>query len=174
MKINFVLQIIIFILVSACGKPDPVISQKTLIELESCSQIHYKTIQDSLFVFVPNIFTPNGDGVNDVLLVGTNATIENLWFLLIDPAGHILIESQMQNELIFMQNIPDSSLICTFFLTGFINSEKIMMSGEISCVIDSHIQTYQILQCNHCMFGSAFDPDSLFVNALMQYNEFCP
>lgn len=57
----------------------------------------YELICGDVYVFVPNAFTPNGDGNNDVLFVrGKN--IEEMNFMVFDRWGELVFQSQIQSE----------------------------------------------------------------------------
>jgi gliding motility-associated-like protein len=57
----------------------------------------YELICGDVYVFVPNAFTPNGDGNNDVVYVrGQN--IEEMTFMIFDRWGELVFESTDQNN----------------------------------------------------------------------------
>lgn len=51
---------------------------------------------DNPFVFVPNSFTPNGDGVNDVLYVRSDI-IKELYFVIYNRWGEKIFETNQQS-----------------------------------------------------------------------------
>lgn len=56
----------------------------------------YVEVTGDISIFVPNIFSPNGDGINDVLYVRGNG-IETLQFVIYDRWGQKVFESQDQD-----------------------------------------------------------------------------
>jgi len=56
-------------------------------------------IKDELKIFIPNTFTPNGDGVNDVFyVVGSGMKLENFSMQIIDRWGNTVYDSKDINE----------------------------------------------------------------------------
>ena len=59
----------------------------------ACAGNAYKTIfvYDSLLVEIPNVFTPNGDGLNDFFIINTNMPI-NCHFVIVNRWGNVMHE----------------------------------------------------------------------------------
>jgi gliding motility-associated-like protein len=71
----------------------------TLLALDedSCSVFknYFISVEEIETVYVPNIFTPNGDGINDILSVyGRERSIELVSFQIYDRWGNLLAETQ--------------------------------------------------------------------------------
>ncbi len=54
----------------------------------------YVLVEDKNNIFVPNVFTPNDDNVNDMFYVMHNGTVINFRIEIIDRLGNILFESK--------------------------------------------------------------------------------
>ena len=52
------------------------------------------TVEDETFVYVPNAFTPNGDGLNDVFQPSISSEVEDYHLLIFDRWGNIVFESR--------------------------------------------------------------------------------
>ncbi|MFH2143725.1 MAG: PKD domain-containing protein, partial [Bacteroidota bacterium] len=69
-----------------------------IVDIYGCSNIDTLTIYvkdvicDEPFIYVPNAFTPNGDGQNDILYVHSNIITE-LYFAIYDRWGEIMFET---------------------------------------------------------------------------------
>jgi gliding motility-associated-like protein len=66
-----------------------------------CRDTIFKNIKviDDMQVYIPNSFTPNGDGINDVFLVkGSGLKIENFSIQVVDRWGNIVFTTKDINE----------------------------------------------------------------------------
>jgi gliding motility-associated-like protein len=57
----------------------------------------YPFVCDDPFVYIPNAFTPNGDGENDKLFV-YGAMIQGILFRIYDRWGELVFETTNRNE----------------------------------------------------------------------------
>jgi len=53
---------------------------------------------DAANVFIPNAFTPNGDGINDVLRVRSAFPLDDLYFIVYDRWGQKVFETAVQEQ----------------------------------------------------------------------------
>lgn len=150
---------------------------KSLIENESCKNKYFIIDSDSNFVFVPNIFTPNADGFNDLITIGTNTIIENFEFILKDSLGKTIFYSEDQNFRFLAETItePEKSQIYTFILTGKIASKDISMNGKISCVGFpwNNPDVIKLKNCLSCQFASCFDPETKIIDTSQSFSVIC-
>jgi hypothetical protein len=80
-KINTVLLIIVFLTLNACRK------QK--IEKNACKSDHLELRADSAYIIAPNIFTPNGNNINDKFTLNM-AGIKNISMHVYNKRGEII------------------------------------------------------------------------------------
>ena len=73
------------ILRNQCGK----VEVSTAVQFVNC---------ESCNVFIPNAFTPNGDGVNDMLQVFSDCTLQGFTLRIFDRWGNLIHRSGDQNE----------------------------------------------------------------------------
>lgn len=77
---------------------------RTLLMMENdwgCVDTVYKVVEviDDLNIYIPNTFTPNGDGINDVFYVkGMGMQTENYVLQIIDRWGNIVFETKDINQ----------------------------------------------------------------------------
>jgi gliding motility-associated-like protein len=53
-------------------------------------------VKDSILIYIPNIFTPNGDGINDVFLVNANA-VKDFYMVIFNRWGEKVFEANSIN-----------------------------------------------------------------------------
>jgi len=130
------------------------------LEYVSCSQSNFHELDDSLIIFVPNILTPDGDGYNDVLFVGTNGMFSEFDFHLYKPLGGTVFHT---TDAFFSWPdtlIPDTSILLSFNLHGIVNGQMVNLSGSVSCLVEPtpvH-ESFDLINCQLCEYGSMYDP----------------
>jgi gliding motility-associated-like protein len=91
---------------------------------------------DTPFVFVPNVFTPNGDKLNDVVKVQGDVVI-NLYFAIYDRWGEKIFDTHDQSVGWdgSYRNKPLSPAVFVYYLEATcINNETIRRKGNITLV----------------------------------------
>jgi gliding motility-associated-like protein len=115
---------------------------------------------------LPNIFSPNGDGVNDTLFVRQSPghpQIVGLEFKITDAVGTILFSSTdpkfgwsgSYNGAI------NSGLFKSEVHASMSNGESIDFNGTVT-VLGDRPKTHLINQCSECRFDSQFDGNGGF------------
>jgi gliding motility-associated-like protein len=87
-------------------------------------------------VFVPNAFSPNNDGHNDVLLVYGNC-IQSMMFRVFDRWGEVIFENNNQNtgwDGVYMGFSVMTGVYVYVLKATFINGEHITKTGNITVV----------------------------------------
>lgn len=94
------------------------------------------TINDNFEIFVPDVFSPNGDGQNDILYVrGTG--IKELNFAVYDRLGEIIFES---NDLTigwdgtYKGSSLNSAVFVYYLSVTLINDKKIKTKGDVTLI----------------------------------------
>ncbi len=119
---------------------------------------------DTCIIYVPNLFTPNGDGCNDVLFVKSNCSyaIENYKFVIKSSVGRILFESTYiiqgwdgtyKGKKIKLGNLK-------YKLTGNIGNNDINIKGKISLVDYNGSDEYSVTNCQDCTTDNMWDPSA--------------
>ncbi|MEI7597034.1 MAG: gliding motility-associated C-terminal domain-containing protein [Bacteroidota bacterium] len=100
-------------------------------------KIHVKDINcGEPDIFIPNAFSPDGDGFNDVLYVRGNV-IENLYFAIYDRWGEKVFETNDQSigwDGTFRGKPLDPSVYVFYVEAGCISKEKFFKKGNITLI----------------------------------------
>jgi len=144
------------------------------VVLVGCNKIKYKNKccegeliietesynQDSVAIYLPNAFTPNGDGINDLFHAhGWGINPENFEFKI-----------YKKNKLIYETNTINQSWdgkykneICKVGIYNYklqfltIHNEIVNCKGEV-CLIHYPNPKNGFKNCNDCIFGDMLDP----------------
>ena len=152
---------IIFILLSSC--------KKRCIKKNCCTGTieilteNYKT--DSIGIYAPNAFTPNGDGINDFFRIYLyNSLHTNYAFKVFKKKKEVFSTCDASEAWSGIVNgkIKRGRYNYTIqFKT--IHNEIIQAKGEF-CLLD-HNNPIAIENCNSCLFGDMIDPRHGIVNS---------
>ncbi len=88
------------------------------------------------YIFVPNAFTPNGDGKNDLLTV-KGRFIKNLFFAVYDRWGEKMFETKNQSEGwdgVYKGELCDPAVYVYYLDAECINKEKYFKKGNITLI----------------------------------------
>jgi len=166
-------------LIFGCDKneenQEETLSMEQRIVQESCTTTYVEELNDSVFVFVPNIMSPNWDGINDALIIGTNGAVDNVELIVTNSGGEVVLTGTEHNTVLFLDSIPEFSTFLSFTLTGTISGQEVNMSGSISCPIfdSSEPITIELENCETCQFGSLFSDQTLEFDTIQHYSALC-
>jgi gliding motility-associated-like protein len=94
------------------------------------------TVRANNVVFIPDVFSPNGDGQNDVLYIRGNG-IKELHFALYDRWGEKVFETRDQSvgwDGTRKGNQLNSAVFVYYAKVTFVNGDKTTLKGDISLV----------------------------------------
>lgn len=74
-------------------KPDPVIDIKTEDNTETPNE-NFMDVSNETVLTVPNVFTPNGDYVNDEFFITSNNTLQEFSVVIFDIKGNVVYQSE--------------------------------------------------------------------------------
>lgn len=123
-------------------KPTLLITQKgyyTVVASNDCGEdsddIRVDMIDCSTKVFYPNVFSPNGDGVNDIFAINTfNA--ENMSCSIFDRWGNLIFFQSGENITWDgkFKNLTSAVGVYTFVIeyTGYLTNKKEIISGNVT------------------------------------------
>ena len=112
-------------------------------------------------ICLPNIFTPNGDGINDTLFIRESnglPQVDSLIFKVLDATGSILFYgSDVKNGWDGTYNGKKKAGVYSCEISAWMsNGQLIEFSGTVTCLPDNP-NDYIISQCADCRFDSQFD-----------------
>ncbi len=114
----------------------------TLIDLDGCGymdklEIFVKNLKcDEPFIFVPNAFSPNGDGKNDILYVQSDI-VEEIYFAIYNRWGNLLFET---NDIKkgwdgkFNEEKVEASVLVYYIKAKCLNKETFIKKGNITII----------------------------------------
>lgn len=119
---------------------------------------------------LPNIFSPNGDGINDVLYLRQSpglSQIDTLQFLIKDGAGSIIFATT--DPAVGWDGAFNGKIRAGVFqseIKATMNSgEVIDFTGTVTCLTD-YSKNYVVGNCTECRFDSQFNGHGDFDAAL--------
>ncbi len=96
----------------------------------------FQQVCDTEFVFIPNLFSPNGDGVNDMLFV-ESAIIEEMFFTVYNRWGNKVFETNDQSvgwDGTFNGEEAPQDAYGYYFEGRCIGGERIQLKGSVTLV----------------------------------------
>ncbi len=88
------------------------------------------------YIYIPNAFSPNGDGKNDILYVYANpALVKNMHLMIFDRWGELIFETTDLNhgwDGTFKGKILDPAVFVYYLEVTCINDEKFIKKGNIT------------------------------------------
>jgi gliding motility-associated-like protein len=112
---------------------------------------------DSTFIFIPNVFTPNGDAINDLFRPRMN----NISTFQLDIKTRFkrqvfsIFNQQMSWDGSYQNKIKDE-IYCWVLTATTSNGTSIVAEGEVACINPSGSRKYQPKNCEDCIFPDQF------------------
>ncbi|MBI4649059.1 MAG: gliding motility-associated C-terminal domain-containing protein [Bacteroidia bacterium] len=124
------------------------------IESDCCSEPALSEQFTGGFIRIPNIFTPNGDGLNDILYVRGNG-IKNLKFVIKTSLGKKLFET---TDISIgwdgtYKNEKKTGIFKYELEVETINGDNIEKKGKVCCISETDYS----INCENCEFDLIFD-----------------
>lgn len=153
-KVSLLLCVIVAISFVCC--------RKSKIERKACigkSYYEYNGVIDgNNNRHLPNIFTPNGDGINDIFYARF-INVNDFHFIIKTSLGKKIFETSDVNtgwDGTYKGEIQDG--IFKFEITAtFITGGEADVKGEVTCLPYDSGNEYLLKNCEDCIFASQFD-----------------
>jgi len=110
----------------------------TVVDSNGCSasdQVNV-TLDYDVAIFVPNVFSPNGDGINDILFV-RGVGVETINFFIYNRWGEKVFESQDIDhgwDGVYRGEKVNTSVFVYYLEATFINGSKTEQKGDITLI----------------------------------------
>lgn len=164
MKYNLILLFVFGILFS-CKKQD---EQK----ITYCNKDNSIIFSSKVFISIPNLYSPDANGLNDVIIINSRPKMTNLDFELYNADGDLLYNNQLDTNYMFIlpyegkQRFSKDEVL-NYQLKCDLDTIKINTSGKIVLIHDVEEGHYQIDNCDLCFLGDmveVYPNDSLVRN----------
>jgi gliding motility-associated-like protein len=122
-------------------------------------------------ICIPNIFTPNGDGINDVLYVRTSpglAQIDTMQFRVMDGAGSNLFVSTLPAigwDGTYNNGKKKTGVYSWEIKATLSSGEEVEYSGTVTLLEDG-ISDFTVSNCAECRFDAQFNGNGGFNETL--------
>ena len=131
---------------------------KTRIKKMGCESTNSLTIVDSCNLFVPNVFTPNGDGLNDVFLPSCDCPITNYKMVIENHKGKEVFSTTDQTEAwngtnSKGKNVEEDMYRC--IITGTLSGLDLNYNETLLRV--EHSTKYHINRCSQCVYPEDYN-----------------
>lgn len=97
-----------------------------VIDKMGCSDSVSQSISVKDIYEVPNVFTPNGDGINDLFIVSVNG-VEKFTIEIFSRWGNLVFKREGVNQIVWDGRMPDGSMLQTgtyFYIIKATDSKK--------------------------------------------------
>jgi gliding motility-associated-like protein len=114
----------------------------TVTDSNGCSVLGQATVNDGVedcflsHIYLPNVFSPNGDGQNDILFVRGEG-IQFLDFVIYNRWGQKVFETNSQNtgwDGTFKGKLCDPGVFAYYVKASFFNGNEVIQNGSITLV----------------------------------------
>ena len=138
--------------------------QAKLIQKECCMQNSVNAYMDSCLLFIPNIFTPNGDGEDDLFMM-YGANVASLKIQVFNKKDQVIFEST--NPAFTWDGVQQGGKWKGETLEGnykFVfdavstSGKNIHAESSVGVILD--ICKYEIEHISNCAWATQFDPNS--------------
>jgi len=151
--------------------------RKTKVKNNCCNHFmtvtpsNYKT--DSVSLYVPNVFTPNGDGVND-LFFHKGIGVKQFNFTIYKGKNNKVYSTQNSEPWDGTHNGVIRSGIYHYKIeVTTIHNEDLILEGEICSLIQDEVGISELDQCKTCIFGDQIDPRYGYIYPTAENTEGC-
>ncbi len=160
MRLKLLLLAVSFVTISACVR--------SRINRVACTvPASQLTVSDSCLVSAPNIFTPNGDGINDAFGPLTSCDFESFQMTIFDNGG-IPVYFQSSDAELTWDGIYEGD-----FVVGEVSFQMLFVINGVASQLDGRVtvlpyatdaeQPFKIANCFDCRFPDQADVNGEFV-----------
>ncbi len=136
--------------------------KETTETIEYCNKENSIIYSPNVFIYIPNLYTPNGDGLNDVIVINSRPKMKNIEFELYNAKGILLYSNQKDTNLMFFSPYDEKQIIKTDQVLNYklkceLDTHKINTTGKITLVYNIEASSLKIKNCELCFFSDMFN-----------------
>ena len=172
---NFLFLLVVFSLLSCDKKENEQVQEEQLVV--HCERNNIVKFSKDEFIFIPNIYSPNADGICDLIYIKSKPKMTNLNFVLKNEKGEEVYTSNKDRTFIWCTPYDDKQSFTkdeklTFELNCNLGNHIISKTGVITLARDPYEDSpLNVKYCDSCYFGDMLDTWNTDTFKLVQTSE---
>lgn len=141
-----------------------------------CETLNTLKFSSEKFIFIPNLYSPNNDGINDIIYIYSKPEMKNLSFNVFNQAGDTVFTSQKDSIILWTtpylgKQVFTKDEVLHYELDCSLDSEQISTTGKITLLHEPENELNTVENCDSCYFGDMIDNWSVDTFKLHYTNE---